>query len=157
MVTDDMTTAYPPELYRDREHAELEGERWAHLLSAISGEPVERPFEGRWEIGDRWSGCVLVPSRGGVRDLVGTHGAEMSSPEPEAALFADAAEARTWALEPTHRAIPFESHELLGLLSSATESRRRGGIRGPSRQGRRRLHGHIYRRVLDDGVRVRSE
>src|SRR3990170_5670116 len=54
LVTEGLMVAYPPELYAERAVAERECERWAWLLAAKLQTAVERPFEGRWEIGEHW-------------------------------------------------------------------------------------------------------
>lgn len=112
LVTDGLTIEYPPELYRDHEQAEREGNRWAHLLSVRSGNAIEQPFEGRWQIGDRWVRLVysfLPEESSGI--WVGTYWGRDGSPEPEAELFADAADAHAWVLEPPAGGLPIESYE----------------------------------------------
>ena len=113
LITDGFTVELPLELYRKRDRAEREGDRWAHLLSMRSGEPIERPFEGRWEIGDHWTRLVnsSVPEEGGSEVWVGTYWGRDGSPEPEAALFGDVADARAWALEPAPGRLAYETHE----------------------------------------------
>ena len=112
LVTDGLTVELPPELYRNRDSAEREGDRWAHLLSMRTGDRIERPFEGRWEIGDHWIRLVnsYLPEEG-ADVWVGTYWGRDGSPEPEAALFAAAADARAWALEPAPGRLSYETHE----------------------------------------------
>jgi hypothetical protein len=77
-----------------------------------SGEPIERPFEGRWEIGAHWIRLInsYLPEEGS--DVwVGTYWGRDGSPEPEAALFAAVADARAWALEPAPGRLAYETHE----------------------------------------------
>jgi len=112
LVTDGLRVEFPPELYRDREQAEREGNRWAHLLSARYGEPIERPFEGRWQIEGHWVRLVysFLPEESS-EIWVGMYWGRDESPEPEAALFAYAVDARAWAREPPAGGCPIESHE----------------------------------------------
>lgn len=116
----------PPELYRQRDDAEREAERWARVLSRAHGEHIDRPFEGRWQIGDRWIRVThsFLPEEG-PQIWVGTYWGRDGSPEPEAALFAGAAEAREWALDGPAGAVPIESHET--PWSVAARYRVRGG------------------------------
>jgi hypothetical protein len=126
LVTDGFTVEYPPELYRQRDDAEREAERWARVLSRAHREDIDRPFEGRWQIGDRWIRVTYsFLTEGGSQIWVGTYWGQDGSPEPEAALFADAAEAREWALEGPAGAVPVESHET--PWSVAATYRVRGG------------------------------
>lgn len=112
LITDGFTVEYPPELYRQRDDAEREAERWARVLSRARLEHIDRPFEGRWQIGDRWIRVThsFLPEVAS-QIWVGTYWTSDGSPEPEAALFADAAEAREWVLEGPAGALPIESHE----------------------------------------------
>lgn len=129
LVTNGLTVSYPPELYREYEHAEREGNRWAHILSARTGEPVERPFAGRWQIGDYWVRLVysFLPEEGS-EIWVGTYWSRDGSPEPEAALFADALDARAWVLEPPAGAIRIETNETRWSAAA------RYGVRGGEEQ-----------------------
>jgi hypothetical protein len=126
LVTDGFTVEFPPELYRGQEDAEREAERWAHVLARAFREQVERPFEGRWQIGDRWIRVThsFLPEEGS-QVWVGTYWNRDGSPEPEAALFAGAVEAREWALDGPAGALPIESHET--PWSVAARYRVRGG------------------------------
>lgn len=112
LVTDGFTVELAPELYRNQNRAEREGDRWAHLLSVRTGDAIERPFEGRWEIGDHWVRLVdsFLPEEG-PEIWVGTYWGRDGSPEPEAALFAAVADARAWALEPAPGRLAYETHE----------------------------------------------
>ena len=112
LVTDGFTVELPPELYRNRDRAEREGDRWAHLLSVRTGNAIERPFEGRWEIGDHWVRLVdsFLPEEW-PEVWVGTYWGRDGSPEPEAALFTAVADARAWALEPAPGRLAYETHE----------------------------------------------
>lgn len=126
LVTDGFTVEFPPELYRERGDAEREAERWARALSRAYREHIERPFEGRWQIGDRWIRVThsFLPEEGS-QIWVGTYWGRDGSPDPEAALFADSADAREWALEPPAGGLPLEHHET--ALSVGASYRVRGG------------------------------
>jgi hypothetical protein len=126
LVTDGFTVEFPPELYREREEAEREAERWARALARANREHIERPFEGRWQMGDRWIRVThsFLPEEGS-QIWVGTYWGRDGSPDPEAALFADSADAREWALEPPAGGLPIESHET--LWSVMARYRVRGG------------------------------
>jgi len=92
--------------------AEREAERWAWVLSSGGRTPVERPFPGRWEVGETW--IRLVPSRlpPDARELwVGTHWTSHGYPEPEARLLPSAVEARRWATTPLWGAVPLRVEE----------------------------------------------
>ena len=54
LVTEGLIIRYPPEIYHERAAAEREGERWAWILSTESSAPIERPFDGRWQVGEHW-------------------------------------------------------------------------------------------------------
>jgi hypothetical protein len=98
--TEGTAMTYPAEVYADQERAVFEAERWADILAAERRVPVVRPFTGRWEVGDVWIRLVPADLPDRVRDLwVGTHWTHHGFPEPEAALFGDAEEARSWAIE----------------------------------------------------------
>jgi hypothetical protein len=102
LVTDGLTLAFPPEVYRLPHQAEGEAERWAWLLSQGRRDAIERPFEGRWEIGDHW---VRLLHLQGIDDdasevWIGTYWTRDGYPDPEAEPFSDHDEAREWALQP---------------------------------------------------------
>ena len=126
LVTDGLTIEFPPELYREHDDAAREAERWARVLSARSGVRIERPFQDRWQVGDEW--IRLTPSflsEDGHEIWVGTYWTRDGSPEPEAELFADGTEARSWVREPAAGAALVESHQT--PWSSAARYRVRGG------------------------------
>jgi len=102
LVTDGLTIAFPPEVYRLPHHAEEEAERWAWLLAQGRLDLVERPFEGRWQIDDYW---VRLLHLQGIDDdaselWIGTYWTDDGYPDPEAETFSDHDEAREWALQP---------------------------------------------------------
>ena len=112
LVTDGMAMAYPAEVYADERAAEREGERWAWLLSNGRRLPVERPFPGRWEIGDFWVRLVQTFLHDESPEIwVGTYWTRHGFPEPEAALFSDRAEAKEWAITPPRDGLVSEVHE----------------------------------------------
>jgi hypothetical protein len=102
LVTDGLVIEYAPEVYRDEHVAERESERWARILSQGIESKIERPFEGRWEIGDHW--VRLVPSQlfedETSETWVGTYWTRDGYPEPEAALFTSRQSARDWVVTP---------------------------------------------------------
>jgi hypothetical protein len=102
LVTDGLTIAFPPEVYRLPHHAEEEGERWAWLLAQGRQDAIKRPFEGRWEIDDHW---VRLLHLQGIDDdaselWIGTYWTRGGYPDPEAETFSNHDEAREWALQP---------------------------------------------------------
>lgn len=100
LVTDGLTVSYPPEVYAREASAEREAERWCSILTSIQ-RPIARPFPGRWEVGDHW--VRLVPARL-LEDIeqiwVGMHWTRSGDPDPEAELFGNREQARSWALTP---------------------------------------------------------
>jgi hypothetical protein len=101
LVTDGCTVEYPPEVYVDERLAESEAERWSRLLATDGQARIERPFPGRWEIGDHWVRLIPVRTEEGMEEMwVGTYWTWHGFPEPEAELFASAEAAREWALTP---------------------------------------------------------
>ena len=126
LVTDGLTIEFPPELYREHDDAAREAERWARVLSTRSGARFERPFQDRWQVGDEW--IRLTPSflaEDGLEIWVGTYWTRDGSPEPEAELFADGNEARSWVRGPAAGADLAESHDT--AWSAAARYRVRGG------------------------------
>ena len=113
LVTDGLTVAYPPEVYVDERAAESEAERWAWLLARDTRRGIERPFEGRWEIGDYWVRMLrveLVEDETGEL-WVGTHWTRDGFPDPEAAIFVEEAEARAWVMSPGSAHVRTGNHE----------------------------------------------
>jgi hypothetical protein len=102
LVTDGLVIEFPPEVYLDEHLAEREGERWAWILARGNDAGIERPFEGRWEIGDYW--IRLVPCQlfedETSETWVGTYWTCDGYPEPEAALFTTRQSARDWVVTP---------------------------------------------------------
>jgi hypothetical protein len=96
-----MAMAYPAEVYSDVHVAEREAERWAWILSAGGRDAVDRPFAGRWEIGETWIRLVESEIDDEPSEIwVGTHWTRDGYPEPDAALFGGRAEATTWVTTP---------------------------------------------------------
>lgn len=101
LVTDGFTVEYPPEVYVDEQTAESEGERWSWLLARDEQARIERPFPGRWEIGDHWVRLIPVRMAEDVDEMwVGTYWTWHGSPGLEAELFANAEAAKEWVLTP---------------------------------------------------------
>lgn len=101
LVTDGFTVEYPPEVYADEQTAESESERWSWLLARENRATIERPFPGRWEIGDHWVRLIPVRTDEGIEEMwVGTYWTWHGFPDPEAELFANAEAAKEWALTP---------------------------------------------------------
>jgi len=125
LVTEGITVAYPPEVYRDRAVAQREAERWAWLLSTESSAPIERPFEGSWQIGEHWIRLVDAHVYEEAPDeiWVGTYWTRDGLPDPEAELFASREEAREWAVTPSAGRVLRELHELPWSVSAAFQIR----------------------------------
>jgi hypothetical protein len=101
LVTDGFTVEFPPEVYVDERTAESESERWSRLLARDGHASIERPFPGRWEIGDHWVRLNPVRTDELVEEMwVGTYWTRHGYPDPEAELFENPEAAREWALTP---------------------------------------------------------
>jgi hypothetical protein len=101
LVTDGLTVAFPPEVYRLPHHAKEEAKRWAWLLSNSRRDAIDRPFEGRWEIDDHWVRLLHLQGIDDASELwIGTYWTRDGYPDPEAETFSDHDEAREWALQP---------------------------------------------------------
>lgn len=101
LVTDGFTVEYPPEVYADEQTAESEGERWSWLLARRARATIERPFRGRWDIGDRSVRLVQAQLVEEVDEMwVGTYWTRHGFPDPEAELFPNAEAAQDWVLTP---------------------------------------------------------
>ena len=124
LVTEGMSVAYPAEVYADERVAEREGERWAWILSGGDQVPVERPFPGRWEVGDIWIRLVRAFLHEDSSEIwVGTHWTRHGYPEPEAALFSGRAEARDWAVTPPAEGVLSGVYETPWLVRATYEVR----------------------------------
>lgn len=101
LITDGFTVEYPPEVYADERTAQSEAERWSRFLANNVQTAIDRPFQGRWEIGDTWVRLVPAHLEEEVEEMwVGTYWSWNGFPDPEAELFADADAAEEWALTP---------------------------------------------------------
>jgi hypothetical protein len=119
LVTEGLSMAFPAEVYSDERVAEREAERWAWLLSRGGHTRVERPFAGRWEVGDFWIRLVQAfLHEEGSEIWVGTSWTRHGYPEPEAELFADRSEAKAWAITPPHGGVVSEIHETPWYVSA---------------------------------------
>ena len=98
LVTDGTVIEYAPEIYVSSERAALEAERWAWILSGGGWLPVERPFDGRWVVGDRDVRIVVAeaPSDASGSLWVGTYWSEDGLPDPEAVLLEGREAAVDW-------------------------------------------------------------
>ncbi len=102
LVTSGTVIEYVPELYRSRDLAVDEAERWTWLLGAEHQRTVRRPFDERWEVGDHDIRLVECDTRGVDPTLewwVATHWSPDGAPDPEARLIAGRAAAREWVKE----------------------------------------------------------
>ena len=108
LVTDGVVIEYAPESYPSREAAESEARRWAWILSGMGWLTIEQPFDDRWTVGDRDVRLVKVAGEG---DWVGTFWTWDGYPDPEAVLFADRDEARSWAAAPLYGLEPSSVEE----------------------------------------------
>ena len=116
--------AYPAEIYAGERVAEREGERWAWILSEGGRVAVERPFPGRWEVGDIWIRLVQTSLHEDSSEIwVGTHWTRHGYPEPEAELFADRAEAKDWAVTPPTEGVLLRVYETPWLVSATYKVR----------------------------------
>jgi hypothetical protein len=86
-VTDGVALEYPPELYARKERAELEAERWAWFLSGSGWLDIERPFTGRWTIGDRDVSMVEVVADASAESWVAQFRTRDGYLDPEAIIF----------------------------------------------------------------------
>jgi hypothetical protein len=102
IITDGVALEYPPELYESHTRAQLEGERWAWILSGTGWLEVERPFEGRWRVGDRDVRLVPVTLEREVKGelWLAQYWTEDGVPDPEALVLSDRDEALAWVREP---------------------------------------------------------
>lgn len=111
--------AYPAEVYADEHAAEREGERWAWVLSNGGRVPVERPFPGRWEVGElsiRMLQTFLSEDPSEI--WVGTFWTRHGYPDSEVELFSDRAEAREWAITPHSGGVLSVIHEMPWLVAA---------------------------------------
>ncbi len=101
LVTDGALISYPPEIYRSLSRASLEAERWAWLSSGEGLVEVDRPFDGRWSVGERDVRLVEVGRLGAlVTPWVGTYWTQHGAPDPEAIILDGEIDARAWVREP---------------------------------------------------------
>lgn len=112
-VTDGVALEYAPELYVRKERAELEGERWAWFLSGSGWLDIERPFTGRWTIGDRDVSMVEVVADASAEYWVGQFRTHDGYLDPEAVIFHERDSALAWVTAPLHGILgPIEVVEL---------------------------------------------
>jgi len=125
LVTEGTVIDYPPEVYESESRAGCEAERWAWVLSGGGWAPVERPFPGRWKVGDREVRLVRVscPEERAEELWVGTYWTRDGYPDPEAELVASEAEAREWAAEPVGDVKPSSIDETPWFIAATFEVR----------------------------------
>lgn len=121
LVTGGTVIEYPPELYADLARAVLEAERWAWVLSGAGWSEIERPFPGRWEVGER--GVRLIEAEltmpvGYGQRWVGTFWDRSGNPDPEAIVFDSKNAAREWVLESPGSSPAIETQELDWFVSA---------------------------------------
>jgi hypothetical protein len=108
LVSEGMSIAFPPEVYRARHKAEREMTRWAQALETVATTPAVTPFSGRREIGDYW--VRLVDAEGTPSSAsalwVCTFWTTDGYPDPEALLVQGRARARDWVRQPLSEALP---------------------------------------------------
>ena len=103
MITDGTVVEFPVEVYINGDRAQREAERWASALSDIVHETIQRPFDGRWEVGGldvRLVECTVDSFHPNEEWWVGTHWTADGYPEPEALLLPGRSAARDWVLLP---------------------------------------------------------
>lgn len=102
IVTEGVALEYPPELYKTRSRAILEAERWAWILSGTGWLEVERPFGGRWTVGDRDVRLLEILTDVEPRNdnWVGQYWTKDGVPDPEALLLGSRDDALSWVVEP---------------------------------------------------------
>lgn len=112
LVTDGTMLEVPPEVFLDGVLAQLSAENWAWFLSSAGEFRVERPFEGRFQVGYRDVRVVeaVFPSVEASELWVGTHWTEDGYPDPEATLLPGPEAARAWATAPLAMIEPDEVH-----------------------------------------------
>jgi hypothetical protein len=102
LVTGGTIIEYPPELYVDEDRATNEAERWAWVLSGAGWLEIERPFPGRWQIGEH--DVRLASLRPAVATSnpwwIGTFWDRGGMPDPEALLLPGRQEALDWVRRP---------------------------------------------------------
>lgn len=101
IVTEGVALEYPPELYETRSQATLEAERWAWILSGTGWLEVERPFDGRWTVGERDVRLLRVVADRESRDgyWIGQYWTKDGVPDPEALMLGSRDEAQNWVME----------------------------------------------------------
>ena len=99
LITDGTVTVYPPEVYSTERQATNEAERWAWLLADGLQDAIDRPFQGRWEVGGRNIRLVHVTSSA-TSPWIGTFWSTDGSPDPEAVVLEGRNEARDWVTAP---------------------------------------------------------
>jgi hypothetical protein len=125
LITDGTVIEYPPELYRSYQRASFEAERWAWVLSGAGWREIERPFGGRWSIGDKDVRLVPVDTEAPSANefWVGTFWTRDGAPNPEAIVLANREEAEDWVTAPPEGAASSVPETSLPWLLSVTHRR----------------------------------
>jgi hypothetical protein len=121
LITSGTVVEYTPELYRSRNTAADEAERWAWLLGAQHQQTVRRPFDDRWEVGDHDIRLVECDATGADPTLewwVATHWSPDGAPDPEARLIAGREEAREWVRKEPDQLFS-DLHETRWMISAS--------------------------------------
>lgn len=103
LVVDGQTVEFPPEIYADLRQANSEADHWAWFFSSSGDIQVQRPFDGRLEIGFRDIRIVRVEEQSfdpTVDWWVGVHWTSDGYPDPEAVLLSGREEALEWVAIP---------------------------------------------------------
>ena len=112
LVTDGTLLEVAPEVFLDRDLAQLSAENWAWFLSFAGEFDVEQPFEGRFQVGHRdvRLAKAVFPSMESDELWVGTHWTEDGYPDPEATILPGPEAARAWAIARLAATAPDEVH-----------------------------------------------
>lgn len=108
LITDGTVIEYAPEAYATHDAAADEARRWAWILSGMGWLPIDEPFPDRWTVADRDIRLVEAEGKGA---WVGTFWTWDGYPDPQAVLFLDQVEAKSWASEPIDGLVPGDVQE----------------------------------------------
>jgi len=110
LVTDGTVLEAAPEVFLEEGIARFFAENWAWFLSYAGEFRIERPFDGRLQVGHRDIRLIpaTLPTHASNELWVGTHWTESGYPDPESILLPGSKAARAWALAPLHESAPDE-------------------------------------------------
>ena len=111
LVTDGTVLEAAPEVFLDEGIARFFAENWAWFLSYAGEFRIERPFDGRLQVGHRDVRLVpaTLPNPASNELWVGTHWTEDNLfPHPESILLPGWEAACAWAMAPLHESAPDE-------------------------------------------------